>query len=116
MSQASFFDMARSLFRIGLAEVDQKRAWYLALGVFLTVLGSVASGMVITGTMLSVVVLGWILLGAGAGLVGVSFLTGTWSGFLLTLAAGVLSVSAATAILSYPRSGAAELSLMIATM
>src|SRR5262245_58196241 len=85
MSEASFFDMARSLFRIGLAEVDQKRAWYLVLGIFLTGLGAVASGMVITGTMLSIGVLGWILLVAGAGLAGVSFLTGTWSGFLLTL-------------------------------
>src|SRR5262245_30824695 len=56
------------------------------------VLGLIASYMAVATTMVSVVLLGWILLGASAGLVVLSFLTGDWSGFLLTLAAGVLSV------------------------
>jgi hypothetical protein len=63
-----------------------------ALGIFLIVLGFITSYMAVATTTVSVVVLGWVLLGAGAGLVVVSFLTGKWSGFLLTLAAGVLSV------------------------
>src|SRR5262245_21710279 len=106
MSKASFFDLARERFRGGLAELVGKWGWYFALGVFLVVLGLIASGMAGTTTMLTVVALGWILLVAGASLVILSFLTGKWSGFLLTLAAGVLSIIAGIEMLSYPTSGA----------
>jgi uncharacterized membrane protein HdeD (DUF308 family) len=116
MSNTSFFDVARSHFRSGLAEVDRKWGWYFALGVFLALLGTIASGMAIATTMLSVVVLGWILLVAGAGLVVLSFLTGKWSGFLLTLAAGVLSAIVGITILSSPLSGAVAITLMVGTI
>src|SRR5262245_40383077 len=116
MSNASFFDAARGRIRAGLAELDQKRWWYFALGVFLVVLGAIASYMSVATTILSVVFLGWILLAGGAGLVLLSFLTGKWSGFLLTLAAGVLSIIAGIATLSSPLSGAAAITLMIGTI
>jgi uncharacterized membrane protein HdeD (DUF308 family) len=113
MSNASFFDTPRGHLRAALAELDRKRGWYLALGVFLVLLGLIASYMAVATTMLSVVFLGWTLLAAGAGLVILSFLTGNWSGFLLTLAAGVLSVIAGIATLSSPVSGAVAITLMI---
>jgi uncharacterized membrane protein HdeD (DUF308 family) len=113
MSNASFFDNARSRFRSGFAEVQRKWGWYFALGIFLIVLGFIASGMAVATTMVSVVALGWVLLVAGAGLVVLSFLTGNWSGFLLTLAAGVLSLITGIAILSYPVSGAVAITMMI---
>jgi uncharacterized membrane protein HdeD (DUF308 family) len=116
MREANFFDIARSRFRSGLAEVDRRRGWYFALGVFLIVLGLAASAMAIATTMLSVVVLGWILLGAGAGLVVLSFLTGKWSGFLLSLAAGALSIIAGITMLSYPVSAAVAITLMVGTI
>jgi len=113
MSSASFFDAARNRFRTGLTEIDRKWGWYFALGVFLILLGVIASGMAVATTFLTVVVLGWILLGAGAGLAVLSFLTGKWSGFLVTLAAGVLSVIAGITILSYPVSSAVVITLML---
>ena len=113
---ASFFDMARNRFRSGLAEVDRKWGWYFALGVFLVLLGLVAASYAVTTTLISVVAIGWILLGAGAALVIMSFLTGKWSGFLLTLAAGALSAIAGIAMLSSPLLGAVALTLMIATI
>jgi uncharacterized membrane protein HdeD (DUF308 family) len=113
---ASFFDMARSHFRTGLAEVDRKWAWYIALGLFLIALGSIASGMAVATTILTVTVLGWVLLVAGVGLVLHSFLTGRWSGFLLTLATGAMSVIAGIAMLRYPLSGAAAITLMVGTI
>jgi uncharacterized membrane protein HdeD (DUF308 family) len=116
MREAGFFDMARSRFRSGLAEVDRKRWWYFALGVFLIILGAAACTMAITATMLSVVVLGWILVGAGVGLAVLSFLTGRWSGFLLALAAGALSTIAGITILSNPLSGAVGITLMVGTI
>jgi uncharacterized membrane protein HdeD (DUF308 family) len=113
MSNASFFDMARNRIRNGVAELDQKRWWYFSLGVLLVLLGASASYSAVATTLVSVVFLGWILLAAGAGMVILSFLTGRWSGFLLTLAAGVLSIIAGIATLSSPLSGAAAITLMI---
>lgn len=116
MNNASFFDDVRTRFRAGLADVDRKWGWYFALGVFLVLLGAIASGMAVATTIFSVVALGWILLAAGAGLVFLSFLTGNWSGFLLTLAAGALSAITGFAILSAPLSGAAAITLVVGTI
>jgi len=116
MSHESFFDLARDNVRGHLAEFTGKWGWYFALGVFLVILGFLASGMAVTTTILSTVALGWILLGAGAGLVLLSFLTGKWSGFLLTLAAGILSIIAGFEILSYPLAGAVAINMIIGTM
>lgn len=116
MSNASFYDLARDRFRSGLAELAGKWGWYFALGAFLVILGVIASGMAVVTTILSVAVLGWILLGAGAGLVILSFLTGRWSGFLLSLAAGVLSIIAGIEMLSYPVSAAVAITMIIGTI
>src|SRR5262249_4989040 len=102
--------------RTGLMEVDRKWGWYFALGLFLTVLGVIASAMAASTTLLSVVVLGWILIAAGVGLFVLSFLTAKWSGFLLGLSAGVLSIIAGIDILNYPVSGAVALTLLIGTI
>jgi len=103
-------------FRVGLAELAGKWGWCLALGVFLIALGFIASGMAVATTMLTTVVLGWILLIAGAGLAVLSFLTGKWSGFLLTMAAGILSIVAGIEFVSYPLSGAAAINIIIGTV
>ena len=116
MSSAGFFDLARDRFRNGLAELSSNWGWYFALGLFLVVLGVLASGMAVATTMLSVIVLGWILVGAGAGLVLLSFLTGRWSGFLLSLAAGVLSIIAGFDMLRYPVSSAVAVTMIIGTV
>jgi uncharacterized membrane protein HdeD (DUF308 family) len=113
MSNTSFFDMARDRFRTGLEDVDRKWGWYFALGIFLVILGVMATGMAVATTILSVVVMGWILLGAGAGLIVLSFLSGRWGGFLVTLAAGALSAIAGIMMLASPLSGAAAITLMV---
>jgi uncharacterized membrane protein HdeD (DUF308 family) len=99
-----------------LAELSGKWGWYLALGVFLVILGFIASGAAVATTIVSTVLVGWILLVAGAGLAVLSFLTGRWSGFLLTMAAGILSIRAGLEILTYPVSGAAVITMIIGTM
>ena len=116
MNNTSFFDLARHHFRSGLAELDQKWGWYFALGAFLVVLGATAAGASVATTMLSIVMLGWILLAAGAGLLVLSFLTGKWSGFLLALAAGALNIIAGITLLSYPVSGAIAVTLVVGTI
>jgi uncharacterized membrane protein HdeD (DUF308 family) len=116
MSNVSYFDAARNRFRAGLADVDRHWGWYFALGIFLIVLGVIATSMAVATTIISVIALGWIMLGAGIGLAILSFLAGNWSGFLLTLAAGVLSGIAGISILSSPLSGAAAITLMVGTI
>jgi len=116
MDHASIFDTPRHRFRTGFAELDRRWGWYLALGVFLMLLGLIASSMAVTTTMLSVVVLGSILLVAGIGLLILSFLTGKWSGFLITLSAGVLSVLAGFESLYNPFAGAAVVTLLLGTL
>jgi len=116
MSNVSFFDHARDHIRSGLGELAGKWGWYFALGSFLVILGIIASGSAVYTTMLSVVVLGGVLLAAGAGLVVLSFLTGSWSGFLLSLAAGVLSIIAGIDMLTYPVAGAVFVTMLIGTI
>src|SRR5262245_53038516 len=116
MSNASVFDRGRDRFRSGVADFAGKWGWYLALGIFLTILGFVAAGLAVATTILSVVVLGWILLGAGACLIVFSFLTGRWSGFLFALGAGALSLVAGIELLSNPVSGAVAVTAIIATI
>src|SRR5215831_9227204 len=116
MDNSNFFSVARDHVHTGLAEFAGKWGWYFALGVFLVVLGVIAIGMAVVTTMLSVVALGWILLAAGIGLAVLSFLTARWSGFLLTMAVGVLSIIAGIEILSYPLSGAVALTLIVGTI
>jgi uncharacterized membrane protein HdeD (DUF308 family) len=106
-NNANFFDAARLRVRSGLADLNRKWGWYFVLGALLIFLGSLATGIAVTTTMLTVVVLGWILLSAGIVLVALSFVTGKWSGFLLTLAAGILRS---------PVSGAVAITLMVATI
>ena len=116
MRNSNFFDLAQDRVHGGLAELTGKWGWYFALGVFLVILGFVASGAAVATTLVSTVVLGWLLLGGGAGLVLLSFLTGRWSGFLLALAAGILSIVAGIEILSYPVSGAVAINMIIGAM
>src|SRR5215470_15817780 len=113
MSNASFFDIARNRFRTGIVEVDRKWGWYFALGVFLIILGVIAAGMAVATTLISIVALGWVLLGAGAIMAVISFLTGKWSGFLLSLSAAALSVIAGLTLLSSPIAGAVAVTLIV---
>src|SRR5262245_46728320 len=116
MNNLSFFDLARNRYRAALAEVDQKWGWYLALGIFLILLGIVAAGMAVWTTLLTVKALGFIMVLAGGGLTVMSFLTGKWSGFLLSLAGGALLIITGIAMLSSPVSGAAAITLAVATI
>src|SRR5215468_6058387 len=116
MRNENFFSLVRARFQTDLAELDHKRGWFIGLGVFLIVLGFLAAGAAVATTMISVVVLGWILLAGALGLAVLSFLTGRWGGFLLTLAAAALSAIAGITLLENPLIGAAAITLTIATI
>jgi uncharacterized membrane protein HdeD (DUF308 family) len=96
--------------------MGRKWGWYFALGVFLILLGAGAVAYSISTTLLTVMVIGWMLTLAGAAMTVLSFLTGKWSSFLLTLAAGLLSLIAGTTMLRAPLAGAATITLVIAML
>jgi uncharacterized membrane protein HdeD (DUF308 family) len=116
MRNTTFSELAVAPLRTAIIEADRKWGWYLALGVLLVLLGGFASSMAVLTTLLSIAMLGWIMLAAGAGLILLSFLTGKWSGFLLTLAAGALSAVTGIAMLNNPFSSAAAITLMVGTI
>jgi uncharacterized membrane protein HdeD (DUF308 family) len=116
MRNSNFMNLVRTRFQADVAELDRKRGWFIGLGIFLIILGIIAGGAAVATTLISVVMLGWILVIASIGLVIESFLTGRWSGFLLTLGAAALSAIAGITLLSNPLIGAATITMVIATI
>lgn len=104
----------RARFLSGVEELGHSWGWYLAAGIALIILGLIAISDVVVATVLSVIIFGWILLAAGITLIVLSALTGRWSGFLVSLAAGLLSGITGILLLRAPLSGAATLTLVIA--
>ena len=89
--------------------------WYFALGVALVALGIGAAAFAYYTTVASVAAFGWILMFAGVALGLLSFLIGRWSGFLLSLSAGILSAVTGMMLLRAPVSGAVALTLLVAS-
>ena len=116
MSNLMFFGSARNRLWTGIKELDQKRGWFLGLGILLVVLGLLAIYMDVATTVFTVVMLGAILIAASIVLLVFSFATGRWSGFLLTLAAAALSAIAGFTMLSNPLASAAALTMVIGTI
>ena len=102
-------------FQAGLEELRHQWGWYFALGLALVILGVAAASWAYTTTVASVFVFGWFLLFGGVTLGILSFMTKRWSGFLLSLATGVLSASTGVLLLRAPLAGAASLTLVIAS-
>lgn len=103
------------LLKAELSELGHRWGWYFALGILLIACGSVASTFAFATTVASVVAFGWILLFA-AGILGVlSFTIGRWGGFLMSLLAAILAGITGVMLLRAPLSGAAALTLVIAS-
>src|SRR5581483_4317504 len=64
----------------------------------------------------SMFVLGGILVGAGVVMAVLSFMSAKWSGFLLSLGMGILSIIVGATLYREPLAGAATLTLAIATL
>ena len=114
MRNASSFDI-RSRFQEGIEELGHRWGGYFVLGALLLVLGIFAASYAYYTTVASVLVFGWVLIFAGVLLGVMSVTSGKWSGFLLSLAAGILSAITGVMLLRAPLSGAATLTLLIAT-
>jgi Short repeat of unknown function (DUF308) len=93
MSTPAEVRLARRVLRHELEAIRAHWVWFLALGIILIIVGTIAVGMPIVSSFASAVAFGsLLLLGGVAQLVG-AFWTRDWSGFFLSLLMGVLYVA-----------------------
>src|SRR5262245_45938919 len=81
----------RSRFHAGIEQLGHQWGGHLLLGTILIALGVIIAAYAYYSTIASVIVFGWVMIFAGITLGILSFSTGEWSGFLLSMAAGTLS-------------------------
>ena len=97
-----------------LVHLPLKSGWLLALGIALIVVGTLALIVSFAATLATVLVFGWLLLFAGAIEVGYSFHQAKWTGILLHVVNGALSLVAGFLLVANPASGALVLTLLMA--
>jgi uncharacterized membrane protein HdeD (DUF308 family) len=95
-------------------EFRRNANWFLALGIILIILGTIALGRSIFVTLASMVFLGWILIIGGVVEAGQAFWQRQWGGFFLHLLGGVLYAIVGFMIVANPQTGAMALTLLIA--
>jgi uncharacterized membrane protein HdeD (DUF308 family) len=100
----------------GIEHLHHAWGWFVGLGVLLLVLGFLCIlGEVVT-TLITVLVLGWLLLISGIMALVHAFRTRTWSGFFLYLLSAVLRLFTGFLLIRYPLIGALSLTLLLASL
>ena len=93
----------------GMEHLHAAWGWFVALGVALVILGIVCILGEIETTLITVIVLGWLLLISGVIALVHAFRTRTWTGFFLYLLSAVLRVMTGYLLVRYPLIGALTL-------
>ncbi len=90
--------------------------WFLALGVAMAILGTIAIGSacIMTVTVTVVWLFGFLMLASGIATIVSSFSAGRWSGMLIHLLMGVLYTLVGFMIIDTPLESAIQLTLIIA--
>lgn len=88
--------------------------WFLALGILFIVLGFLAIGSAVLVTMTSMIFLGSLLLIGGVVQIGYTFGVRQWSGFFLSLLAGILYAVVGFFMIMHPAATALSLTLLLA--
>jgi uncharacterized membrane protein HdeD (DUF308 family) len=100
----------------GSDELRRGWGWFLALGVLLIVLGTIALGYSFLTTLVSVVFLGWLLVAGGVLQAVHAFWRRAWSGFFVDLLVGVLYAVVGGLIVTHPVTSAMDLTLIMAVL
>ena len=88
--------------------------WFCLLGILLIILGTLSIGYSTITTELSVMFFGSLLLIGGVAQLIYAFWTREWSGFFLSLLAGILYTVTGFLLLAHPTAGALSLTLLLA--
>jgi uncharacterized membrane protein HdeD (DUF308 family) len=106
--------MEQAIQLTGSEELRRYWGWYLALGIVLIVLGTIAIGSTFIMTIASVFFFGWLLIIGGVMEVIHAFWHKRWAGFFLDLLTGILYVVAGWMMVTNPAESALLLTLIIA--
>ncbi len=90
MSTSAEVRLARRVLRHELEAIRAHWAWFLALGIILIVVGTIAVGMPFVASLLTAMTFGALLVVGGIVQLTGAFWTRDWSGFFLSLLMGVL--------------------------
>ena len=114
MSTPAEVRLARRVLRHELEAIRGNWGWFLALGIILIVVGTVAVAMPFRASLATAVAFGVLLLMGGiAQLVG-AFWTRDWSGFFLILLMGVLYLVLGVMFLRHPGEALVAMTLLLA--
>jgi uncharacterized membrane protein HdeD (DUF308 family) len=100
-------------FHLSLNKVHHQWGWYLAVGILLILLGTIAFTDVFAATLVSVLLFGWILIVAGFFQLIHAFRTRGWKGVILHIALGALYVVVGCLTIAKPLASALSLSLLL---
>jgi len=101
-----------------LADIEKLRhrwGWFLALGILLLILGTIAFFTVPVATLATVIALGWVLVVSGIIEAIHAFRVRRWGGVVLHLIAGILGVLVGLLIVTHPVAGALVWTLLFAS-
>jgi len=99
---------------VGVDELRKKWGWFLALGIVLIIVGSVAIGSAFLTTVFSMVFLGWLMIGGGVLQALHAFGCKKWGGFFIDLLTGLLYIVVGFMCVANPGATAVSLTLLIA--
>jgi uncharacterized membrane protein HdeD (DUF308 family) len=108
--------MATSIPMVAAGELKRTWGWFLALGICLIVLGTIALGVPVLVTDVSVLILGWLLLIGGVLQAIHGFMRRAWEGFFVDLLVGLLYVVVGFMFIDHPLATAEMLTLMMAAL
>ena len=106
--------MEQAIQLTGSDELRRYWGWYLALGIVLIVLGTIAIGSTFVMTIASVLFFGWLLIIGGVMEAVHAFWHKRWAGFFLDLLTGILYIFAGWMMVTNPAESALLLTLIIA--
>lgn len=97
-------------------EIRDNWGWFLALGIILVILGTLAIGASVYTTFFTILLLGVLLLAGGIAKLIYSFWAQKWSGFFISLLIGILYGVTGGLLLFKPLESAAALTLLIGSL
>jgi uncharacterized membrane protein HdeD (DUF308 family) len=113
MSTPAEIRLARRVMRHELEAIQGNWVWFLALGIILIVVGTLAVAMPLWATLTTALAFGVLLLMGGvAQLIG-AFWTREWSGFFLVLLMGVLYLVLGVMFLRHPGEALVAMTLLL---
>ena len=99
---------------VDMKAVGQHWGWFLAKGILMIIVGTLALGSYVMVTLFSMIFLGWLMIFAGVVEAVHAFWKKEWGGLFLNLLVGVLYVVVGFMVLANPAASAVTLTLIMA--